>query len=70
MSSSGVNQYSGDYHFLTTGGIMGSGEAPVPGVIPPGGELVIPPCPAPGVGPEGAAAARGTPGWGDEPVPG
>jgi hypothetical protein len=48
----------------------GFGDAPVPGETPPGGVLVTPPIPEPGVDPEGAIAGGGTPGWGDEPVPG
>jgi hypothetical protein len=58
------------FMFLSKDQCMGFGDVPLPGVTPLGGVLFVPPCPEPGVGPEGAMLGGTTPGWGDEPVPG
>ena len=48
----------------------GFGDVPEPGVTPLGGVLVVPPLAEPGVAGEGTRDGGGTPGWGEEPVPG
>lgn len=48
----------------------GVGDVPVPGVTPFGGVEAAPVLPEPGVGPDGAIAGGGTPGCGEEPLPG